>query len=144
MRKFRFSMESVLRLRRQQEDQALERLADAVADQQAAKQRVAATDRQIAEALARPAADVQGAISRETFVDRLTSQRSQQQWELSQAQDALQRAQHDAMTAQAQRKAVERLRERHMESWKQEMGRQEDRVLNEAAMSRAFRAGAAR
>jgi flagellar FliJ protein len=139
MRRFVFSLESVLRLRQHEEERALERLAAAAADHTEMTQRLSAIEQKISQTFERPAVTVDAALARERFLDRLDSQRRQQQQAVDQALDVMLVAQHHAQQAQAGRKAIDKLRERRLAEWQQEYNRDEDRTLNEVALSRAGR-----
>ena len=134
MRKFRFTMESALRLREHQEQQALEQLAGAINDQTAAQQRIDRTVKQVTEAISRSGQDVHSKLALSAFLCRMEEISSQQQFELAQAQDAVVAATDQARHAQAARKGIEKVKERQLERWQIEASREEDRILNEAAI----------
>ena len=136
MRKFRFSMESALRLREYQEQQALEQLAGAIDDKTAIEKRIDATAQKVAAAIQQAGQDVHSKLALSAFLCKMNEISSQQQFELAQAEDALAVATDQAREAQAARKGIEKVRERQLERWRLEAAREEDRVLNEAATSR--------
>jgi len=136
MRKFRFTMESALRLREHQEHQALEQLAGAIGDHAAAQQRLEDTVKQVADTIVRTGHDVHQKVALTAFLCRMDEISLQQQFELAQAQDAVAAATDQARHAQAARKGIEKVKERQLERWQIEASREEDRVLNEAALTR--------
>ena len=140
MKKFSFSMESVLSLRRLSEDEALEALAAAMRAEAAQRDALTEIDRRIGAVLAAPPLvrpDQQ--LLRQAHLERLESDREMQQAMIAEAAHATHHARVAVQDAQAQRKVIERVRERRLAEWQLEAQRAEERTLGEVAQAQAHR-----
>lgn len=143
MRRFEFNLETVLRWREQQEDQAMQQLADATVHRNQAEAELHATDQEIQQSLSpadspgsNPAAQ---ALQREAYLHRLHNRREAQELQAAQATDAQNKARQQAARAQANREGITRLRASQHDDWERSTLREEEQILNEIASSRHIR-----
>lgn len=132
MKKFNFKLESVLQVRRLREQQALEALGRAQHEHGIARRRFEVAGSELSEAQSTPL-PTHLQQQRELYVYRLRVRVYQLQEDMFIKAGEMERCRLDAVKAQAERKAVDRLRERHLAEWRLEAQREEDRDLSEAA-----------
>ena len=132
MKKFKFQLEPVLRLRTHKEQQALLALGQAHKAQLEARKRLLIADAEASGAKG-AALEPEYQAQRDLYLKRLSILCFELSAALSLADAAFEDARAKAALAQAERKAVERLKERHLAKWKTEAQREEDRDLSEAA-----------
>lgn len=140
MKKFSFKLDSVLKLRRHREQQALESLGRAQASHNLALRRFQVAESELQKAQLMPLGPEFGA-QRETYIYRLRVRCAQLGEELSLCVGNLETCRLEAVEAQAERKAVERLRERRFSEWQLEAQREEDRNLSEVSNAARVVAG---
>lgn len=134
MKKFSFKLDSVLKLRRHREQQALSALGRAQASHNLALRRFQVAESELQRAQLMPLGPEFGA-RRETYIYRLRVRSAQLGEELSLRVGELESCRLQAVEAQAERKAVERLRDRRLSEWQLEAQREEDRNLSEVSSS---------
>lgn len=135
MKKFRFKLESVLTLRKHNERKALELLGVAQAAHGKALRRFEVVRAEMKRVEVMPLGPELQA-QRETYLYRLRVRSAQLSEELSLRAGELEASRIQVVEAQAERKAVERLRDRRLSEWQLEAQREEDRNLSEVSLSR--------
>lgn len=118
-----------LELQQRQEEEALAALVRRAAEQQQALRR-----RQGGARL--DPADVERALA---YLDALDRERQRQEQVLLQLREQVERSRQQLIAVAQERKALERLKEQHLERWAQEEKRAELRATDELNMARAHR-----
>lgn len=141
MRRFEFSLQKVLDYRQRREEQALRAFAEAQA-QLAHEQALLESLQHEREACLhrsqrRHRLKVQMLTVEQTYLSALEERIEEQRERVAQAQRLLEERRAALLEAQRERKALERLREKQYEQWRQEMLRVEQNALDELATMRA-------
>lgn len=137
MKRFHFQLESVLRLRRHEEGQALEQLANAMRALRDAEEGRDRLQRQIEEA-ERTAGmlDLRLRAAQHDYLAQLTQRLGLQMALIADREHAVSEARRVAAEAQARRKVLEKLQERQRREWERRLAREEEATLGEVALSR--------
>lgn len=135
MRRFTFPMDSVLAIRNERERQALELLAQRVADLQVARHRQQALKAQLDGA--QLPADSRLFLSHQLFVECLEAELRMATAEVAGAEERAAQARALAAKASAEREVLERLRDRRRAEWEGEAQRQETLELDEMGLRKA-------
>ena len=143
MRRFEFSLQKVLDYRQRREEQAISAFAEAQAKlmHEQAVLRKLLIDRE--ECLRRSPRhqhlEVEMLDVEQTYLSALEGRIEAQRERVAEAEKVLEEKRQALMQAQRERKALERLREKHHEQWRQEMLRIEQKALDELATARSVR-----
>lgn len=153
VRRFEFSLQKVLDYRQRREEQALRAFAEAQAQLAHARAVLERLQHEREECLARSQRRhrlmVPMLTVEQTYLSALEERLEEQRQRVAQAERLLEERRQALLEAQRERKALERLREKQYEQWRQEMLRVEQKALDELATMRAasvpsvftFRAG---
>ena len=143
MRRFRFRLDGLLRLRSQLERAARRQLAVATADVATVEQRMEAAVRglQDCEQQARGSGSV--AMLARAMADGLVRHRHRLTNELRGAEARLDRARTDWLQSRRDHQVIEKLRQRRHQEWRQEQARDEQHELEELAQLRSGSEGSA-
>ncbi len=143
MRRFEFSLQKVLDYRQRREEQAISAFAEAQAKlmHEQAVLRKLLIDRE--ECLRRSPRhqhlEVEMLGVEQTYLSALEGRIEAQRERVAEAEKVLEEKRQALMQAQRERKALERLREKHHEQWRQEMLRIEQKALDDLATARSVR-----
>ncbi len=141
MRRFVFSLQKVLDYRQRLEEQAIRHFAEAQRRLQAEQLLLAQLIQTRQDCLMRserrhrlpiPMLEVE-----QTYLSALEERIEQQVQRVAEAEEALEARRQELVEAQRERKALERLREKHYEQWRQELLRSEQKALDDLATVRA-------
>ena len=132
MKKFKFSLDSVLRLRQHEKEQAEIQLAGVLKEQRVLLAQQGALDAEIAR-INSTHLPVHLGAQRDLFLQSLHIKTHQLGGELRAMEVRVNDARDQAVQAQAALRAVEKLRERQYAEWQVEFQREEDRELAEVA-----------
>lgn len=139
MRKFAFSLESVLDLKRRREEALLEELAKRVRSANAAEEALKELREQRRRAqaewrkLLRGRIEVEKVRSAQDYVAWLDGRIERQRTVVQRLQDEVRLCRQQVVAASQERKALERLRERQWEAHQREYRREEQAFLDELA-----------
>jgi flagellar FliJ protein len=136
MKKFKFKLASVLRLRSHEKDMAVQQLADSLRMFNSIKQQLQLLDTEINRARLQELPLHLGA-QRDLFIQSLHVKSHRLQGELRSSEVLVNEARVLVAHAQAALRAVEKLKERQYNDWQMEFQRQEDRELAEVASRRS-------
>lgn len=137
MKRFRFSLEKVLRLRSQQMEQAKRALALAVLQESNARQAVQTVQAALAERTAEAGQRESCGLTAfefaalRTWLQHLQKQLAQAEAELAAARERTRERRKDLLTARRKERALERLRERRLEQYNLEALREEQKEFDE-------------
>ncbi|MCS6948885.1 MAG: flagellar export protein FliJ [Armatimonadota bacterium] len=141
MRRFEFSLQQVLEYRQRREEQMLRAFAEAQA--QLAHER-SVLDRLLTEREAclyrsqrQNRLTIEILTVEQNYLSALEERIEVQRERVAQAERTLEERRQALIEAQRERKALERLREKQYEQWRQEMLRAEQKALDELATTRA-------
>ena len=146
MRRFRFSLEAVLRYRRTMEElrrQALAGIQQELVACEATLAHLAATMKRIAEETP-PAWDTGLLLQREQYQQVLAQRIAEARVEREQILGRMDAARKALVTATKERKAVERVRERHYQRYLKEVAAEEQKLLDDVGSTHVARAAAER
>ena len=133
MRRFRFPLRPLLRLRSQLERQARRAMATAMGDVAAVERKLQNVVQGIADCGQQArGSDAVGMLAR-ALEDSLRRQQLRLQTEGRRVQAVLDRARTEYLTAQRELRTIERLREQRHEAWRDEVQRAEQAELDELA-----------
>jgi len=132
MKKFKFSLDSVMRLRKHEKEQAELLLSEVLKEQRVLFARQDSLDAEISR-INSTQLPVHLGVQRDIFLQSLHIKTHQLGRELRVMEVRVNEARDNAVRAQAALKAVEKLRERRYSEWKMEFQREEDRELSEVA-----------
>lgn len=130
MKKFKFNLESVRRLREHREQEALAALGRAQGALSEAQRRFEVAEAEMHAAQLRQL-EPHLQAQRELYIHRLRIRSAQLREEVYLRAGEVENAREAAAVAQSERKAVDRLRERRLSEWEIERQREEDRTLSE-------------
>jgi flagellar export protein FliJ len=131
MRRFRFRLDGLLRLRSQMERAAQRDLAMAAADVAAVEEHMRLLQQGLSECDEQSRGSGAVAMLSRTMADGLQRQRLRLVNDLRGAQARLDRAKKDWMVRRRDQQIIERLRDRQKEQWQQEQAREEQLQLEE-------------
>ena len=132
MKKFKFSLDSVLRLRQHEKEQAEIRLAEVLREQRGLLSKQGALEAEILR-INSTHLPVHLGAQRDIFLQSLHIKTHHLGGELQEVEIRVNEARDQAVQAQAALRAVEKLRERQLAQWQLEFQREEDRELAEVA-----------
>ena len=132
MKKFRFPLDSVLRLRQHEKQQAEMRLAEILREQNALQSKQDSLKAEIAR-ISMTQLPLHLGAQKDLFLQSLHIKTHHLGGELHEVWIRVQEARGELVQAHASLRAVEKLRERQYNQWQLEMQRQEDRELAEVA-----------
>ncbi len=140
MKRFTFELESVLSLREQEEQRAMQALAGALRALSAAQAEADALTEKITQAQMRDLHAPADHIARQLYVSRLEGVLVLRRAVIADLQETAAHARADAAEAQARREAVSRLKARRREEWELENQRAEQSVLDDTGSQAYHRA----
>lgn len=135
MKKFRFTLQAALDLRRHEEEQAVQALGAQLAAQRGLQAQRDSLEAELQQARLAPLPPHLGG-QRDLFVQRLHLRRMRVENSLREQAILVAEARQQVVRAQAAHGAVQRLRERQQAQWRSELQREEDRELAEVAARR--------
>lgn len=148
MKRFRFSLEKVLRLRSQQMEQAKRALALAQLEESSAREAVNAVRTALAQRTAqageregRPLTASEFAAAR-TWIQHLQKQLELAEAELAAARERTNQRRKELLAARRRERALEKLRERRLEQYSLEAQREEQKEFDEYGIRLGLNAGA--
>lgn len=143
MRRFEFSLQKVLDYRQRREEQAIRAFAEAQAqllhEQAVLHKLVVEREECLRRSHRRQRLTVDLLDVEQTYLSALEERIEAQRERVAEAEKVLEERQEALIEAQRERKALERLREKHYEQWRQEILRIEQKALDELATARSVR-----
>lgn len=141
MRRFEFSLQKVLDYRQRREEQAIRAFAEAQAQlmhEQAVLHRLLIEREEcLRRSHRRERLTVELLDVEQTYLSALEERIETQRERVAEAERMVEQRREGLIEAQRERKALERLREKHYEQWRQEMLRAEQNTLDDLATVRA-------
>ena len=147
---FRFGLAKVLEMREQREQEMKRLLGEALARLDEQQRQLALLERTRDEyrdevsRLQKGAVDVAMILTCLDFLDKVATSITEQAERVVSAQEHVEEARRRLVIASQEKKAIEKLRERHFEAWQKEQSRVETNALDEASQQRFNRRAAAR
>ncbi len=141
MRRFEFSLQKVLDYRQRREEQAIRAFAEAQAqlmhEQAVLHKLLIEREECLRRSHRRQHLAVDLLDVEQTYLSALEERIELQRERVAEAERVVEEKREALIEAQRERKALERLREKHYEQWRQEMLRAEQKVLDDLATVRA-------
>lgn len=136
MKKFKFKLEAVLRLRRHQKDLVVQELAEVLAVYNAIQAQLNLLQAEIEKART-SYLPLHLSAQRDLFIQSVQVKRHRLQAEQRAQEILLSEKRREVAKAQSDLRAVEKLRDKQKEAWQKDFQRQEDRELAEIASRKA-------
>ncbi|MGC8782900.1 MAG: flagellar export protein FliJ [Armatimonadota bacterium] len=143
MRRFEFSLQKVLDYRQRREEQAVRAFTQAQAqllhEQAVLHKLVVEREECLRRSHRQQRLTVELLDVEQTYLSALEERIEAQRERVAEAEKVLEEKRQALTQAQRERKALERLREKHYEQWRQEILRIEQKALDELATARSVR-----